>query len=435
MMIFLNLFIIVILIALTAMFVSTEFAIVKIRHSKIKQMVEENIKGAEAAEQVVSHLDEYLSACQLGITVTALGIGWIGESTIKSILHPLFVFLHLEPYVPRAFSIVLAFLIVTFLHVVIGELAPKTFAIQKAERITVMFSPFLIWFYRITYPFIWLLNHSARMITKTFGLHSVSEHEMAHSEEELRLLLSESYERGEINQSEFRYVDRIFEFDDRVAHEIMIPRTEMVAVNKNMTMKEFSQYTDQQPYTRYPVIEGDKDHVIGLINVKEALKSYVREDSANSRTIEELIKPIITVLDSIPVRDLLLKMQKERIHMAILFDEYGGTQGLVTVEDILEEIVGEIRDEFDVNEIPYIQTLSKTQYILDGKVLIEEVNHLLGISIEEDEVDTIGGYLLLQQIGDGSNLYADVEGYRFTPKNMIGNQIKSVEVNKIPAEH
>ena len=229
-------------------------------------------------------------------------------------------------------------------------------------------------------------------------------------------------------------VDRIFEFDDRVAHEIMIPRTEMVAVNKNMTLKEFSQYTDQQPYTRYPVIEDDKDHVIGLINVKEALKSYVREDSANSRTIEELIKPIITVLDSIPVRDLLLKMQKERIHMAILFDEYGGTQGLVTVEDILEEIVGEIRDEFDVNELPYIQTLSQTHYILDGKVLIEEVNHLLGISIEEDEVDTIGGYLLLQQIGDGTNLYADVEGYRFTPKNIIGNQIKSVEVNKIPTE-
>lgn len=272
-----NLTIFAILIALTAFFVATEFAMVKVRSTKIDQLVFEGKRGAASAKKVVSHLDEYLSACQLGITVTALGIGWVGESTFAVILEPIFDFLNIGESLSSVLVIAIAFMIATFMHVVIGELAPKTLAIQKAETITLLTAGPIILFYRILFPFIWFLNGSARLLVRAFGMKPASEHDAAHSEEELRILMSESYESGEINQNELTYMNNIFTFDERLAKEIMVPRTEMVTVSVDQGFDEIMDLIKSERFTRYPVIDGDKDHVVGFINVKELLTERLRQ--------------------------------------------------------------------------------------------------------------------------------------------------------------
>lgn len=426
----LNLVIIAILIALTAFFVTSEFAIVKVRTSRIDQLIEEGNKNAIAAKKVISNLDEYLSACQLGITITALGIGALGEPTFQHILLPILSFFHLPSSLTTILSVAIAFAIMTFLHVVVGELAPKTVAIQKTEKITLLTARPLMAFYRMMYPFIWLLNGSARLITGIFGLKRISGHEVAHSEEELRMILSDSYKNGEINQSEFKYVNKIFEFDDRIAKEIMVPRTEMVSLSKDQTLEEFLSIVHVEKFTRYPVIDGDKDHIIGLINLKEVLTDILNVQDLRSKTLQPYIRPIIRVIESAPIHDLLVKMQKERIHMAILMDEYGGTSGLVTVEDIIEEIVGEIRDEFDTDEIPEIRKLEDEHFIIDSKVLVSEVNDLLGLDINDEDIDTIGGWILTVNYEAKQGDIIQFGDYSFKILDMEEHHIKYVEVTK-----
>jgi CBS domain containing-hemolysin-like protein len=422
--------IIAILIALTAFFVTSEFAIVKIRSSRIDQLIEEGNSKAVPAKKVISNLDEYLSACQLGITITALGLGWIGESTIEHILGPLFLKLNIPESVTQILSVGIAFALITFLHVVVGELAPKTLAIQKAELITLLVSRPLIMFYKIMYPFIWVLNKSARIVSSIFGLKPVSENEIAHTEEELRIILSESYKSGEINQSEFKYVNKIFEFDNRIAKEIMVPRTEMVSLSKDDSLETFLQVLREEKFTRYPVIDGDKDHIIGLINIKEIMTDLIGNENLSSQTLESYTRPIIRVIETIPIHDLLVKMQKDRVHMAVLMDEYGGTSGVVTVEDILEEIVGEIRDEFDMDEIPEIRKVKENHYIIDSKVLVSEINDLLGVEIDDEDVDTIGGWILTEnyEAKEGDIILHDT--YTFKILDMEEHHIKYIEVSK-----
>lgn len=427
-MIALNLFLVAVLIGLTAFFVASEFAIVKIRSSRIDQLVSQGNPKAEAAQKVISNLDGYLSACQLGITITALGLGWLGEPTIVVLLNPVFESFEIPESVSHIIAFIVAFSVITFLHVVIGELAPKTWAIQKAEQITLLIAKPLIWFYKIMYPFIWALNGSARFITRMFGLGAASEHEVAHSEEELRIILSESYESGEINQSELNYVNKIFEFDNRIAKEVMVPRMEMISLEKDTPLKEIVRTVKEEGYTRYPVTEGDKDTILGVINIKEILTDCLSSDCPQDQPVPNYIKPIIRVIETIPIHDLLLKMQKERSHMAILIDEYGGTAGLVTAEDIIEEIVGEIQDEFDIDERPLVQKLGETHYIVDAKLLINEFNELLGTNLSDEDVDTIGGWMLTQKydLKQGDSLSKD--DYEITAKEMEGQHILYIEV-------
>ncbi|MBV7508149.1 hemolysin family protein [Bacillus sp. sid0103] len=425
-----NLVIIAILIALTAFFVASEFAIIRVRSSRIDQLIEEGNSSAVTAKRVISNLDEYLSACQLGITITALGLGWLGEATFEKLLHPLFEGLHISESFNQVISVSFAFAAITFLHVVVGELAPKTLAIQKAEWITLVMSRPLVLFYKVMYPVIWLLNGSARITTKFFGLKPVSENEIAHTEEELRIILSESYKSGEINQSEFKYVNKIFEFDNRIAKEVMVPRTEIVSLSKEDTLETFLQVLREEKFTRYPIIDGDKDHIIGLINIKEVMTDLIGNEKLAERTLENYTRPIIRVIETIPIHDLLVKMQKDRVHMAILMDEYGGTSGLVTVEDILEEIVGEIRDEFDMDEIPEIRKIKDNHYIIDSKVLVSEVNDLLGVEIDDEDVDTIGGWILTENYEAKEGDILLHETYSFKILDMEDHHIKYIEVTK-----
>ncbi|CAH0219023.1 Magnesium and cobalt efflux protein CorC [Peribacillus sp. Bi96] len=425
-----NLVLIAILIALTAFFVATEFAIVKVRSTRVDQLIEEGKPNALSARKVISNLDEYLSTCQLGITITALGLGFLGEPTVENILRPLLNQLNLPESASHVLSVAIAFSFITFIHVVVGELAPKTLAIQKAEQVTLLVSKPLIAFNKVMYPFIWVLNGSARSLTKMLGLKAVSEHDLAHTEEELRIIVSESYKSGEINQSEFKYVNKIFEFDDRIAKEIMVPRTEIATISKDDTIQQFFTVMAEENFTRYPVIDGDKDHVIGMVNIKELFTEMIDKNNQTASTISRYVRPIIRVIDSIPIHDLLLKMQKERIHMAILMDEYGGTSGLVTVEDILEEIVGDIRDEFDLDEVPDVRKLKEDHYIIDAKVLVSEVNDLLGLDINDEDIDTMGGWILTENYEAKQGDVLTYGPYNFRIKEMEDHHICYIEIYK-----
>ncbi|MDM5154831.1 hemolysin family protein [Bacillus sp. DX1.1] len=424
---------VIVLIALTAFFVASEFAIVKVRSSRIDFLIAEGNKRAIPVKTVITNLDEYLSACQLGITVTALGLGWLGKPAIKHMFDSLFARWEVPPSLADVLSVILVFMFITFFHVVVGELAPKTLAIQKAEQVSLLVARPLIFFYRVAFPFIWMLNGSARFVTRMFGLQPAKEHEEVHSEEELRMLVSESYKNGEINQSEFKYVNKIFEFDDRIAKEIMVPRTEMYILDKDIPVREALQRMANEKYTRYPIIDGDKDHVIGFVNFKDIFTDFVNHDGVSKETVQQYIRPIILVIESIAIHDLFLKMQRERTHIAILIDEYGGTSGIVTVEDILEEIVGDIQDEFDTDEQPEIQHISETKTILEGKVLVNEVNALLGLSIDDEDVDTIGGWILTKHLEIEEGDIVEIENYKFCIKELDGHYIKHIEVTKQPA--
>jgi len=412
--------------------VATEFAIVKVRSSRLDQLVAEGNKKAVAAKHVVQHLDEYLSACQLGITVTALGIGMVGEKTFEFMLHPLFEMIGISDKYMTIFTIGTAFAIATFLHVVVGELAPKTAAIQKAESITLLFAKPIMFFYKIMYPFIWFLNGSARVLVGLFGMKPASEHELSHTEEELRLLLSESFKSGEINKSELKYVNNVFEFDERIAREIMVPRTEIVGIEQNESFTNIIHYIASEKYTRYPIYDGDRDNILGFINAKELLTHGLLEQlTDDSLVLEDFINPVIRVIETMPIQELLVRMQKERIHMAILMDEYGGTSGLVTVEDILEEIVGEIRDEFDDDEIADIRKITDHHYLLNAKMLVEDVENLLNITLDAEEVETLGGWFLTVNNGIKASKNIELGSYIFSIYEQQGHQIHYIEVRPL----
>jgi len=423
----LNLFLVALLILLTAFFVATEFAIVKLRSSRVDQLVLEGKKNALAVRKVTSNLDAYLSACQLGITITALGLGWLGEPTIEKLLYPAFEYFSISESVSHMISFIIAFVIMTYLHVVLGELAPKTAAILKAEQVALFTAPIIIYFYKVMYPFIWALNGSARSFVRLFGMKPVNEHEEAHSEDEIRIILSESYHSGKINKTEFGYVNRIFTFDELLAREIMVPRTDMICLYADKSLDENLSIIKKEQYTRFPVAKGDKDNIIGVVNTKQFFLSY---DNNPAFDYQSLIQPVMAVPEVMPVKTLLRKMQQENVHLALLLDEYGGTSGMITIEDILEEIVGEIRDEFDKDEGREIEALGLNRYLVEGTALIEEVNQVVGSSIEDEDVDSIGGWLYNRQPELPVGGEWKYDNFVFTIREKDKHRIRKIEIVK-----
>nr|WP_275899463.1 hemolysin family protein [Bacillus piscicola] len=427
----LDLLLVIILIIFTAFFVASEFAIVKIRKSRVEYLYAQGKPGAKALEKVTNHLDSYLAACQLGITVTALGIGWLGEPAVAHLIKPVISSLGLPGTLSATISFIIAFGTITFFHVVIGELAPKSFSIQKTEAVSLLMSPFLVVFYKVMYPFIWALNGSSRIFVRLFGLTPATETGEVYSEEEVRSILSSSYESGEINASEMSYLNNVFEFDERVAKEVMVPRTEIICIYNDYTHEENLEILRREKYTRYPVADGDKDSIIGVINTKEFFHDFLNEEAKDPRSY---IKPIVHVAENTPVKEVLTRMQKDHSYMAIVVDEYGGTAGLVTVEDIIEEIFGEIQDELDIDETPMYQRIDEDTVILNGKLLLDETNEILGTRFNEDEIDTIGGWFLDQQVEAKTGTTIRFDHYEFTAKEVDGHQIKLIEVKRTDRE-
>ncbi|MBP2118235.1 CBS domain containing-hemolysin-like protein [Cohnella lubricantis] len=398
---------------------------VKVRGTRIDALVQEGNKRAKLASRLTSHLDAYLSACQLGITLASLGLGWIGEPTIASVLGPLFHDLGFAESWIHPLSFIVGFSAITVLHIVLGELAPKTLAIRQAEPVTLWAAAPLVFFRKVMSPFIWLLNGTANGILRMAGIQPADAIASAHTEEEIRILMKESHKSGLIDNTELTLVDNIFDFAETNAHEIMIPRTEMVVLYANQPFERNRTIVLTEMHTRYPVCDGDKDNIIGFVHIRDLLQAS--DDAAPD--LRKLIRPLLSVPESMAISSLLKLMQKNKSQIAILIDEYGGTSGLVTLEDIMEEIVGEIQDEFD-EERPELEKKDDLSYSISGMMLIEEVNSYFGLDIPTDDYDTIGGWMYSQiEIPPKKHQAVDVEeGFRFEIEETDNLRISRIKV-------
>lgn len=393
---FFNLFIVFILVLLNGFFVAAEFSLVKVRQSRLTQLVSEGNRRAHYALKVNKKLDTYLSATQLGITLASLGLGWVGEPAVSELLiEPLMLKLGVtDQAVVSTVSVAVGFAIITFLHIVIGELAPKSLAIQKSEGTSLWLSAPLLYFYKIFLPVIWLLNASANGMLRLIGIEPAGEGEAAHSEEEIRILMDQSARSGVIDQDEMKLVDNIFDFADMLAREVMLPRTDMDCLFTNLSWEENLKIVNGTKHSRYPVAMEDKDQIIGFVHITDILL----RDQELPLDWADMVRPIPNVPESMEVSHVLRLMQKKHTQVALVVDEYGGTAGLLTVEAIVEEIVGDLHDEFE-DERPDIEKLDEGIYSVDGKILIEEINDLIGIEILDQEVDSIGGWLFKELEG------------------------------------
>ncbi|WP_026883827.1 hemolysin family protein [Clostridium akagii] len=392
MIILINIIIVFLLVFINGFFVATEFAMVKVRKSRIETLVLEGNKNANHTLKVVNNLNSYLSACQLGITLASLGLGWIGEPAVSDALMPLFNLLNMPKATIESISFVLGFALITCFHIVLGELVPKSLAIISAEKIAIYTALPLTLFYKITYPIMWSFNHSTNFVLKIFGISRVDEEEAAHTDEEIKLLVQESYNHGLIDKTELTFVDNIFDFSEKTAKEIMIPRTDMTCISNNDSFENIISFALEQRHTRYPLYSDSKDNIIGFIHIKDLYKQQIEGTNEN---IKDIIREIKFVPESMPISELLKVFKKEKTQIAIIIDEYGGTAGLVTIEDILEEIVGEIQDEFDESADEITKT-EDNNYIVDGKLILDDINDLLKINIESENIDTIGGWIYSQ---------------------------------------
>ncbi|MDS0525636.1 hemolysin family protein [Clostridium sp. SHJSY1] len=423
-----NITLVLLLVFMNGFFVATEFAMVKVRKSRIETLVLEGNKSAKHTLTVVKDLNSYLSACQLGITLASLGLGWIGEPAVANLLEPLFNLFSIPENLVHSISFIFGFAIITGFHIVLGELAPKSLAIISAEKIALYTALPLILFYKLTYPIMWAFNHSTNLILKMFGISQVDEHEEAHTDEEIKLLVEESYKHGLIDKTELTFVDNIFDFSETTVKDIMIPRTDMACVYVEDPFEDIIKYAIDEQLTRYPICRESKDNVIGFVHIKELYKMKIEGTNQN---IENIIREIKFVPESMSISELLKKFKKEKMHMAIVIDEYGGTFGLVTIEDILEEIVGEIQDEFDEDGDEIIKT-EEGNYIVNGKLILEDINELLEISIEEENIDTIGGWIY-SQLKDYPEINDTVtfEDYAFIVLDCDNKRITKVLIKKI----
>ena len=409
------------LIAMNGFFVAAEFACVKIRPSRLETLIQEGSRQAKYAKKLTDHLDASLSVTQLGITLASLGLGWVGEPAVATLILPITHAIGLDDVIGHTIALALAFSIITGLHIVLGELTPKTMAIQNVEKIMLSVALPMLVFHRVMYPFVWLLNHVANWVAHRMGFHTASEGDDAHTEEEIRLLMEESHRQGLIDDTEVDFVDNVFDFTDLNVREIMTPRTDMVCLYIEDTMDENLHIILEEQLTRYPICHEDKDHIVGFLHVKDLMRVMAEGRKPNLR---RLARKALIVPESMDVSVLLKTMQKQRSQMAIVVDEYGGTAGMVTIEDIVEEIVGDIQDEFD-EERPTAERRGKRIFSVDAKMLLEELEDILEIDIEDEDVDTVGGWLY-DQIGQaprvgqmaasGGNLFyvEEVDGVRIT---------------------
>ncbi|MBU5344811.1 hemolysin family protein [Paenibacillus lautus] len=392
----LNLLLVFLLVLLNGVFVAAEFSLVKMRQSRLTQLVSEGNRLAGIALKVNQKLDAYLSATQLGITLTSLGLGWIGEPAISELL--VAPIMHSIGFTDErligTISVAVGFCIITFLHIVLGELAPKSLAIQRTEGTALILSAPLLWFYRIFLPVIWVLNASANRILKMVGIEPASEAEAAHSEEEIRILMNESAKSGVIDENEMKLMDNLFDFSDLRAREIMLPRTDMDVLFTNYTLEENLRIVNETKHSRYPVATDNKDRIIGFVHITDLLLA----EPEKQRDLASLMRPIMDVSESTEISEVLRKMQARHEQLALVVDEYGGTAGILTAEKILEEIVGDLYDEFE-DERPEIEVYDE-YFSVDGRMLIEEVNDLTGLMIEEHNVDSIGGWLFKELEGN-----------------------------------
>ena len=380
------------LVLLNGFFVIAEFSLVKVRRTRLEELVQQGSGQAALAMKILNSFDTYLGATQLGITLSSLALGWIGEPAISAILEPwLRSSLGMSELMVNTISIAIGFAVITFLHIVLGELVPKSMAIQRAERLALFVARPLYVFHKIGYPIIVLFHSAGRVILKWLGISPATDAEVAHSEDELRMIVSASHRGGVLDEMESEIIDNVFDFAERLAREVMVPRQDMKCLFVDDTYEENMQVVRETGHTRYPLCGEDKDHVLGMIHIRDLMDhNLCSQEKVDFRAI---MREILVVPEGMSVATLMQFMRKKRTHLAVVADEYGGTAGLVAMEDILEEIVGDIQDEHDTEVDDDIKRIGDASYEFNGRVLLDEVADILSVNIEEPEEDTIGGYI------------------------------------------
>ncbi len=399
-----NIALVLFLVFANAFFVVSEFSIVKIRRTKLEELSHNGDKRARTALKITEHLNTYLSAIQLGITLASLGLGWIGEPAVSRLIEDLTGdFFANNKILLHSISFGLAFSLITLLHVVLGELVPKSLAIIHTESYVLKIAPFLYWFNKVFSPFIWVFDHVSIGILKLCGVNTATENEDAHSEEEIKLIIDASKKDGIIDDTEGEIIQNAITFSEIDAYEIMITRQDINCIYKDSSFEEVMDFVKKTKHTRYPLCDKDKDSIIGMVHIRDILEHCDDKDSKD--ILNKIVRKILFVPEYKSISEVLHLMMSKRIHVAIVVDEYGGTAGMLSMEDILEELVGEIQDEHDgVQEAP-LKKLDDCTCEFDGLYLLEDVFDCLKLPQGDHEESTIGGYVfgLLgrePQIGD-----------------------------------
>jgi len=421
------------LVSLNGFFVAAEFAIVKVRASQLEMKVQSGNRIAVVAKHIISKLDRYLAATQLGITLASLGLGWIGEPVVSKIIINVMSFTGVEinPELARQIALPTAFLIITILHIVFGELAPKSIAIQRSQRTVLIIALPLQFFYYIFKPFIWLLNGTANLLLKVLGISTVQGQEV-HSSEELKFLVKQGQESGEIEQADYDIIKNAFEFSERIAKQIMIPRTQVVAIDINDFKESMIESLIEEDYSRIPCYAGTPDNVVGVLYLKDILVSLRKKVPIK---ISSLMRSVMIVPETKRIAQLLKEFQSRHQQIAVVINEYGGTEGIVTMEDILEELVGEIQDEYD-NEIPFVEKTGEKSYTVIATASLEDINDLLPHPLtSNEEYETLAGYLILK-FGRIPNINEKIsfDGYEITILKKNKNSIVLTLLNDLEEE-
>lgn len=386
---FLKIFAALVFVAINAFFVAAEFSIVKIRRSRLEEIESHGNKKAKLAIKITSSLDSYLSATQLGITLASLALGWIGEPALAVIMDPLFgTWLKNDPILMHSVSIAVAFTIITLMHVVFGELVPKSIAIQKTETAVMLIARPLYLFAQLFRPVIYVFDNIAAFALKLIGIQPAHNSDLVHSEEEIKLIAGASQRGGIIDKTESEIIKNAVDFSDKIAREIMVPRQDMECLYLESSYEENFDTVKTSNHTRYPVCDQDKDNIVGMVHLRDILMKEGEKD------ITKMLREVLFVPESLSVSEVLHTMKRRRIHMAIVIDEYGGTSGLISMEDVLEELVGDIQDEHDTTNDVYEKRLDDGTFEFLGMTLLDEAMEYMGLRpLEEHEEDTIGGYV------------------------------------------
>jgi CBS domain containing-hemolysin-like protein len=421
------------LVFLNGFFVASEFAFVRVRSTSVDQMVEEGRAGAGVLQDALEHLDDYLAATQLGITVASLSLGWIGEPAVAALIEPILGEL-LPAGTVHLVAVALGFTFVTFLHVVFGELAPKTLAIADAERIAILVAPLMKLFYYVFLPGLYVFNGTANAFTSMIGVPPASETEETLSEEEIRMVLARAGEKGHVEAGEVEMIERVFELDDLTARSVMVPRPDVVAIPADAALSSVRNLVVEHGHTRYPVVDADTgEQTVGYVDVKDVLRTG---DANADVTVGEVAREIPVVPETMDVDELLAEFQGQQRQMAAVVDEYGSLAGIATVEDAVESVVGEIRDDFDDETTEHgITVRDDGNYVADGSVPIPKVNDELESAFEVGAYGTIGG-LVLDRLGQPPEVgdAVSVEGFDIEVEAVDGARTETVVITPVSQE-
>ena len=434
-----NLFVIAFLLFSNGFFVASEFAMVKVRKTRIEQLVNEGNFNAKIALEALKDLDKFIAAVQLGVTISSIGLGWVGEGTLAHIIEPLFSFLPgiSQNIATHTMSVSIAFALITFFHVVLGELIPKSIALEYTEKTALWVAkPMQILTY-IFNPFIWLLNGFGNLVLKAMNIPHSHKGALVHSTEELDMLVNASYDGGVLNETEKDMLHNVFKFSDLTAKQVMVPRTDMVCISIDTPLEELNKLAAENQYTRYPVYEEDIDHIIGLVHVKDLYSLSIKDEIC---PISKILREVLLVPETITMDNLVLEFKKRKGQMAIVVDEFGGTSGLVTLEDVIEEIFGDVQDEFDEEEEQQedIVEVAPNTYLANPMMRLDEFAEFFQIKeedIDDDDIDTIGG-LVVKLLGRIAALNDTVtfNNLTFIVKDVDGARVTKLEIIKSEEE-